>query len=188
MAKAQVKSTFLADLKTRIHQHQTAVTTSYQPLDPALLEWQPLPKEWNILQCFDHLNLTHDYYQSRIEQALQSPIPVSGEVDRYKTSFWGGIYMHFAFNPNYSFPTAAEISPTNRPQPNVLDNYLDKQQMLLKFLAQVGSVDLTKTPIPIEKGVKFNLGDCLKILVYHDDLHFGQAQKILAAQKQAEIS
>ena len=186
MAKSRTKSAFLTDLKARIHHHQTRATTVFQPLDTSLLEWQPLPKEWNILQCFDHLNLTHNYYHSRIKLAMRTPSLVSGERDRYKSSFWGRIYMHFAFNPNYSFPTAAEISPTTRPQLNVLDVYLDNQQTLLAFLDQVGRVDLTKTPIPIEKGVKFNLGDCLKILVYHDDLHFGQAQQILAAQKQIE--
>jgi hypothetical protein len=39
--------------------------------------------------------------------------------------------------------------------------------------------DLHGTAIPIAKGVQFNLGDVLKILVYHDELHIGQANTAL---------
>jgi hypothetical protein len=35
--------------------------------------------------------------------------------------------------------------------------------------------------IPIEKVVAFNLSDCLKILVYHNPQHIGQAQRVLVA-------
>lgn len=88
--------------------------------------------------------------------------------------------MYFALNPRYSFPTAEAITPEPTASREVLAVYLTKQTSLLEILDQVDHVDLSKTPIPIEKGVKFNLGDCLKVLVYHDALHIGQARGVLA--------
>jgi hypothetical protein len=61
----------------------------------------------------------------------------------------------------------------------VLNTYLTKQTELLRTLDQCAVVDLRHTQIPIATGVKFNLGDALKVLVYHDELHFGQARTIL---------
>jgi hypothetical protein len=181
MANPLPKSAFLTDLKTRIEQHCETVVTVFQPLEDQQLNWRPDRKEWNISQCFDHLNLTHEYYTPRIKSALDKPSPVSPAKDSYKPSFWGRIYMYFALNPRYSFPTAEAITPETAASREVLAVYLTKQTSLLEILGQVDHVDLSQTPIPIEKGVKFNLGDCLKVLVYHDALHIGQAQGVLAA-------
>lgn len=174
------KEDFLADLRQRIRQHVEEVQRIYLELDDAQLARQPRPGEWSILQCFDHLNLTHDYYAPKIAGGLAQKRPARAENDAYSPSFWGRIYMHFAFNPRYSFPTAPEITPgagdLNR---DVLHRYLDKQQELLATLAAVEPLNLKETPIPIEKFVRFNLGDCLKILVYHDRLHMGQAAGVL---------
>lgn len=181
-----LKADFLADLQQMIKAHCETVTAVFQPLTTEQLQWQPEAKEWNILQCFAHLNLTHDYYTAKIEPALAQPKPTQSP-DSYKASFWGRIYMHFAFNPKYSFSTAAEMVPDTAVDPSVLSLYLAKQEQFLDFLARVEAVDLTKTRIPIATAVNFNLGDCLKILAYHDDLHFKQANGILTA-RQADVS
>jgi hypothetical protein len=181
MAKIVEKSAFLDDLREKIQAHGEVVTAVFQPLTLAQLQWQPDPKEWNILQCFDHLNLTHDYYTPKIEAALASPQPAR-EQDVYQPSFWGRIYMYFSFNPKYSFPAAAEIAP-NTAVPldaSTFAHYLSRQELFLDFLDRVNAADLSKTRIPIARGIQFNLGDCLKILAYHDELHIGQAQRVLA--------
>ena len=81
------KRVLFADLRSRIEEHVAGVTATsalrpssvepssgqavFQPLSDEQLNWQPDPKEWSILQCFDHLNLTHEYYRPKIELALQ---------------------------------------------------------------------------------------------------------------------
>jgi hypothetical protein len=87
--------------------------------------------------------------------------------------------MHFAFNPNYSFSVADEMAPNTAVSRDALAIYLSKQDHLLQTLSQVDNINLAKTKIPISTGVNFNLGDCLKILVYHDALHIDQARRIL---------
>ncbi len=190
------KNEFFADLRSRIEEHVAGVDRHvFHPLSDEQLNWQPDPKEWSILQCFDHLNLTHEYYRPKIELALQKPVLAKPDEDVYKPSFFGRIYMHFAFNPKYSFAAQGEMVPeTARLElgstelgrsvetavsRQVLEIYLTKQTELLLALDQCAEIDLRHTPIPISPGVKFNLGDAFKVLVYHDELHFGQARNIL---------
>ena len=179
MAKSVAKKDFLYDLHEKIREHCETVTAVYKPLTLEQLTTQPDPKEWNILQCFDHLNLTHDYYNAKIKTALDNPAPTNPQNDVYKPSFFGRIYMHFAFNPNYSFSVADEMAPDTAVSRDALTIYLHKQDHLLQTLSQVNGINLAKTKIPISTGVNFNLGDCLKILVYHDALHLDQARRIL---------
>ena len=187
MANVMEKGLFLEDLRAKIQANGEAVAL-FQPLTLAQLQWQPDPKEWNILQCFDHLNLTHDYYTPKIEAALAAPQPVLMR-DVYQPSFWGRIYMYFSFNPKYSFPAAAEIAPdTAVPlDATTFSHYLSRQELFLDFLERVAEVDLKHTRIPIARGVNFNLGDCLKILAYHDALHIGQAQRVLASAREHNV-
>lgn len=185
MATKQPKSAFLPELAELIEEHCAVVEITFALLTDSQLNWQPAPKEWSILQCFEHLNLTHDYYMMRIEQALTAPIPVSRGQDFYKPSFWGRIYMFFALNPKYSFPSPEEIKPNKiNLDKTVLETYLQKQDTLQMAFKRVTEVDLIKTSIPIEKWVKFNLGDCLKILAYHDELHIKQAKGVLYSLQQ----
>lgn len=181
------KRDFLADLRNRIREHAEQVQSVYLELDDAQLARPPKAGEWSVLQCFDHLNLTHDYYAPKIAGGLAQQRPANRVNDIYGPSFWGRIYMHFSFNPRYSFPTAPEITPApDQLSRDVLQRYLSKQQALLATLDAVEALDLKGTRIPIEKFVRFNLGDCLKILVYHDRLHIGQAERVLA-QLDAEV-
>ena len=168
---------FFHDLRTHVDQHRARVIDTFRPLSDAQLNWTPSLKEWDTLQCFDHLNLTHDYYAPKIAAALVEP----GQGDDvYKPSFWGRIYMFFAFNPRFSFPAADALTPVQRPTRTVLDDYLTRLEELTNVIDRAENVNLNATRVHIESFVSFNLGDCMKVLVYHDELHINQAQRVLA--------
>lgn len=179
---------FLADLLARAHEHQTWVHTRYIPLSGAQLGWSPRPGEWSILQCIEHLNQTHDYYNQRIDKAAaasrsQTSVPGSATTKRtYKPSFWAKIYMAVAFNPRFSFPAPPQTRPTPQPDPEVVDIFLANQDKLCERIALAEEIDLATLRIFLKPGIAFNLGDCLKTLVYHDRLHLDQAQRVLQAQ------
>lgn len=179
MSHLMTTAELLTDLRARIQQHRAALHEVFLPLDMACLAWRPRPQDWSIVQCFEHLNLTHDYYHPKIAQALAMRRLANTDRSGYAPSFWGRIYMHFAFNPRYSFPTAEAITPQSVPQADVLDAYLARQDALEHTLTAAEPLDLRAACIPIERMVRFNLGDCLKILVYHDALHIGQARQVL---------
>ena len=126
MAQNLTKLDFLADLHHQIDNHCETVIKHFNPLDDQVLQWRPAPKAWNILQCIDHLNLTHDYYLEKIERALPTAPNHTPDDDRYRPSFWGRIYMYFALNPNYSFPSPEPVAPQQTIERQVLATYLAK--------------------------------------------------------------
>ena len=88
--------------------------------------------------------------------------------------------MNCAFNPRFSFPARGEIAPGTDLSSVVIETGLAHQATLAAWLRDGDQIDLTATPIPIERRVSFNLGDCLSILIRHNELHIGQAQRVLA--------
>lgn len=185
MPQTTDRTEFLSDLLARIQEHSSRVSETFAELDDAELAWRPAPKEWSVLECFEHLTLTFDYYRPRLAAALAAPVRTPPDGGPYAPSGWGRFYMFFSLNPRYSFPTAGAITPTSTVDRAVFAAYLERQAELVELIRGLGDVDLTRTRIPIEKGIHFNLGDVLKILVYHDEVHFLQAQRVTEALAQA---
>lgn len=170
----------MRELAAQIERNGQAAALEFQPLDEAALNWRPKAGEWSVLECFEHLNLTHEYYRPRIEAALDAPALLQTGNPDYQPSFWGRIYTYFAFNPRYSFPTAPEITPGSELSRAVLGHYLARLETALDYLERAREVDLRRTMVPIAGPVRFNLGDCLRVLAYHDELHIRQARRVLA--------
>lgn len=185
MAKQINKQVFMLRLERQLDKNRAAVNETFKDLSPEILNWKQNRKEWSILQCFDHLLLTHKYYDPRIAQGFSSPAPVQ-RPDVYTPSFLGGIYMHFAFNPKYKFPARRDIYPdiSSNLSPATLDRYLAKLEEIRELFGQAAAYDLAQTRVPIEKKIRFNMGDVLQIAVYHDNLHVGQARRVLALQQE----
>lgn len=182
------KQQLLDDMDERIRDHVAVVTEQIAPRTLPQLVWRPRREEWNVLQCFDHLNLSHDYYMPKIAAALMTATP-SNASGCYAPSFWGRVYMQFAFNPRLSFPAPAVVTPEEQGVGRrVLADYLERQAQLRALLRRAALVDLRRTSVPIVGGVHFNLGDCVKILVLHDALHIDQALRVLVAGAQASIA
>ncbi|MEO6758502.1 MAG: DinB family protein, partial [Saprospiraceae bacterium] len=55
-----------ADLRRLLDQ----VRTQIAPLDLDLLHYRPDPSQWNVLECFAHLNAFAEMYQPRIEAGI----------------------------------------------------------------------------------------------------------------------
>ena len=178
----------LATLVEVAEQQVATVRSEFEPLRADDLYWHPSAKDWNILQCFDHLNETHTYYARRIQAAERQLLPVTGVDAPYNPSFWGRIYMNFAFNPRLSFPARGEIAPGTDLSPAVLGAWQDHQATLTTWFQDGAQTDLSATRIPIEGRVAFNLGDVLSILIRHNALHIGQAQRVLAQLRGALVN
>ena len=175
----------LAGLQEEAGRQIDLVRSEFAALGADELHWHPSPKDWNILQCFDHLNETHSYYARRIQAAERQPLSQTGADAPYHSSFWGRIYMNFAFNPRLSFPARGEIAPGTNLSPAVLATWFDHQATLMAWFQDGAQTDLAATRISIKGRVAFNLGDVLSILIRHNDLHIGQAQRVLAQLRSA---
>ncbi len=186
MASPQPKIAFLDELRSLAAANVARTQGTFLELDDAVLAWKPKPSEWNILECFDHLNKTYEYYRTRIDKILTAAPAADPERDVYRPTRLGRIYMFFSFNPRFSFPAADSIAPATDLTRAVLDDFLANQAAYRDLLDQVQSLDLTAARVPLEPRLWFNLGDCLKILPNHDHLHLGQAQRVLDAHTSQE--
>ncbi len=62
----------------------------------------------------------------------------------------------------------------------VVEEFIRQQKQLLELLEKAGNVDLQKikTGISISKLIRLKLGDTFRFVIYHNERHVVQAQKI----------
>lgn len=145
--------------------------------------------EWSMLECIEHLNLYGDFYLPEIEkQMLKSEDMTKKNV--YKSSFIGDFFVNSVRAGNNRKMKALK---TMTPQHSTLsittiDRFLKQLEMLKSLLNQSLSVDLikVKTAISLTKFLKLRLGDTLRFLVYHNERHILQAEKMM--NKNLEMS
>lgn len=182
MAKTIPKSDLFASLREEIAAHRAELQEDLAPRADEELAWRPSPGEWSVLECLDHLVSTHAYYEPLLDAAAADAAPARGEgdADGYAPSFLGGIYLWFQ-KPRFRFPAPSDLAPRPDLDRGTLQAYgacLDRLEARLQAFA---SADLRATRVPLEMGVRFNLGDVLRFLVIHDELHLDQARRVLAA-------
>ena len=181
MAQPTPKASFVAGLTRRIDLNRRAVQTEFLPLPEDDLSWRRDDRTWSVLQCVDHLNRTHDYYVQRIDAAIPRAVPARAGADVYAPTWMARAFMGFAFNPLVSIPTLSELAPEDAPSAGALNEFITRQSTVRQLLDAVADLDLTHTPVPLQAGVRFNLGDCLTMLVRHDGHHIRQARAVLDA-------
>ena len=63
---------------------------------------------------------------------------------------------------------------------STIDNFILQQEQILNLLEKAREVDLnkTKTAISISKWIKLKMGDTFRVVIYHNERHLVQANKI----------
>lgn len=167
-------------LHTKLQHNRDTFQEKFPELPIKSLDWKPDPESWNLTEIIGHMNETHDYYVPRIQNVLEnSPIPSTGD-NRYKPTFFGRIYIYFAFNTSFEFKAPSVLNPQSRDSVNEISRWHSRIDLLSHLLEKASTLSLTANRIPIEKGVTFNLGDCFRILVSHDTLHIKQGIELIS--------
>ncbi len=149
------------------------------------LNWKPDEITWSILECIEHLNLYGDFYLPKIEQAIDKSKTVS-ETD-YKPGLLGD-YFAKSMLPKEKLnkmKTFKSKNPKGRElNQSILDRFLSQQEQTLHILNNAQNLSLNKIKVPTTLGklVKLKLGDTLRVVIYHNQRHIVQAEKILELQ------
>ena len=159
-----------------------------QPI--AALNWKQNKETWSILECVEHLNRYGDFYipeiTRKIRKAKHKPITT------FKSS-WLGEY--FVKSVSYKedlnkMKTFKSMNPLNS-ELNIetLEKFTAQQHELINLLNQAESVNLnkTKTAISISSLIKLRLGDTFSVLIYHNERHVKQIEKIVNELKGLNI-
>lgn len=179
--------TLLADLATRTRANLDAAR-QFEGLSDQVLNYKTSPDSWSILECIEHLNRYGDFYLPEINRRLAAAPLVAAPKTPANNLFksgWLGNYFAENMLPKEKLnkmKTFKKMNPAgSRLSRKVLQKFIEQQQQILDLLARASQADLsrTKTYISISKLIKLRLGDALRVVIYHNQRHILQAQKVL---------
>ncbi|HMP29597.1 MAG TPA: DinB family protein [Saprospiraceae bacterium] len=156
---------------------------SLQSLDNETLQSKKEQGSWNTLECVEHLKRYGDFYLPVISDALHKA------KDKDTNGFisgWLGDYFAKAMLPGSNkMNTFKSKNPIGEHiEIGVIDQFLNQLYQMAQLLETAKSKDLSsikvKTTIPL---AKINVGDALRVVIYHNERHIKQIQDIINAYK-----
>jgi len=160
----------------------------YNQLPIDQLNWKPTAEKWSVLECLEHLNRYGDFYLPEIENRIQKASKVTGE-----TIFKSGVLGNYFSNSMLPKEKLNKMNTFKSMNPvgsdldiSTLQKFIRQQKQILDLLNQARQVDLTKTKtaISISKWIKLRLGDTFRVVIYHNQRHIVQANKVLVQMKE----
>lgn len=191
MTTSVVTGNLLYELERLTLRLSEIVQRDFAPLEHQQLNWRPAPTQWSILECLLHLNYFAKHCHHSLEQHLKhrqhnTPSPY------FSNSWLGNHYIQkYQLPPDNHlkkvWETPKEYAPSTTDKRSELDGQqilsdFEKQlQKLLKFVRDAHFLHLQRTKIPTFWWglVRLSLGELLQILVYHNERHVVQAQRVL---------
>lgn len=165
--------------RTQMNIHQVE---KFSTLSEEVLNRRPQPDKWSILECIAHLNLYGDFYIPELSKRIAKSKTETTKI--FKAGILGN-YFAKTMLPKEKLNKMKTFKDKN-PMGSSLDKttlqrFLGQQEQLLDLLKKAGKIDLnkTKTAISISKWIKLRLGDTFRVVIYHNDRHIVQANKIL---------
>lgn len=148
-------------------------------------------KSWSILECLEHLNIYGNFYLPEIESTIRKATYLSGP--EFRPGFLGNFFAKSMqpkakLNKMKTFKKTDPIgSKLNR---GVIDVFIVQQNKLLELLQMSEKVNLNKlkTGISITKWIRIKLGDTFRFVIYHNQRHILQAERILTFQNNIKES
>lgn len=181
------KKAFITDLHQRTEAILNLAIRQYQNLDEMSLTFSVNEQSWNIAQCLAHLNTYGDYYQPKMKAILAKPNEVS--LAAYVPGWLGNYFvgMMDVGKQDKKYKAAKQHQPQVEDVYEVVTEFIEQQETLLKYIKAFEKVDVNKIKIPISisKWVKLRLGDVLAFMVMHNERHIHQIKNIQHAHSNA---
>ena len=178
----KTKSTqLLKELTANTENHIKRVSAFLEMSDEHLNQ-RPGPKSWTVLECIEHLNRYGDYYIPAMRERMEADSKPAAEL--FKSGLLGNYFA------NTMLPKAKMKKMSTFKDKNPLGSALNKstirrfnQQQLdmleLLELAENKNLNSIKIPITITRFIKFKLGDTFRFLIYHNERHIQQAERVV---------
>ena len=184
------QQTLLDKLRARTRDNRAA---AYALLDlpKTALNYRPGPDRWSALECYAHLNLSLDNYLPEFERCLAAGPPKNS--DDYQTGRIGN-YLAKMLLPSENMRKLSApkwMKPEgSRLDKSVLREFIAKQDQLLAILQQSEHTDLRRTKCTTRLGwnIRYQFGDVLRMIAYHNSRHVVQAADALAQYRQTKTA
>lgn len=174
----------IEDLK-KITQSLIARAEAYKHLSAEELNGRSQPGKWSVLECLEHLNLYGEFYLPEIEKRLLEH-PARAEARQFRPGLLGNYFVGMMQVKNSKvkkMKTFKDKDPIHvELDASTIDRFIKQQKQMLRLLEMAKKKDLTriKTSISISNWIKLRLGDTLRLVIYHNQRHIWQADRVLA--------
>ena len=144
------------------------------------LLWRPEPAEWGVADCFEHLIATGQAYHTLIRQAMESAPTVAGEVS-YRPRWFGRWFIRSSGPEGRIRVRARGPFVPRSTSPDAPDRFAALQDEFLELVdaAREKNLQAIRVPSPLSRFLALTLGECLELLVRHQQRHLQQAQRVL---------
>lgn len=158
----------------------------YSQLSIEELNYKANSESWSILECIEHLNLYGDFYLPEIENKIAES--KTKPTTDFKSGLLGNYFAKSMLpkeklNKMKTFkdknPVGSDLNISS------LERFIIQQKQLLDILNKARQVNLNKvkTGITIASWIKLRLGDTFRVVIYHNQRHIVQANKILVQHR-----
>ena len=154
---------------------------AFKELPQADLNRKINPNSWSVLECIEHLNLYGNFYLPEIDNRISNATTVSQSIV-FKSGMLGDYFVKIIRPESKKKMKAVKSMDTTGSQLNftTIDQFIKQLEELKRLLIASKNVDLTKvkTAISLTTLVKLRLGDTFRFLIYHNQRHIQQAQRV----------
>ncbi len=159
------------------------VTATARDLSPAQLAWTPPEGGWSIGQVLEHLVTVADSYYRVVRPLVYAPDAPAGELGRSGWDpTWTGWLLVSSLRSKRRMPAPAIWRVGPGPRANVLQAFLDRQQVLVQLLRASAALHWKRVRLrsPASRLIRLNLGDAFTALVVHGQRHAQQMERLRA--------
>jgi hypothetical protein len=166
---------------------------NHQQMDTLTATYRPHEKSWNVLECYQHMNLYGDLYLSYFEEALMNSKTKKGEP-AHRAGLLGG-WSAKNMGPQevgVRMPTKtfAKMNPHGAELDSlVIDRFIKQQDSMLSLFKRALSkdIDRVKTRTTL-KFVRFKLSDGMHFFTNHNLRHMLQVERIIQSAQTAGVT
>jgi DinB superfamily len=182
MTQAELLDQLDADLRDLLEKIRTQIIHH----DEKLLTRRPAdPKQWNVVECFEHLNRFYQDYLDPIELAIHrsKAHKMLADNDPVKYNFLGRQILRVSDgSKGKKSKTPKRYNPLGSTVPvTAVKSFIINTERFLRIIQDARAVSLNKTKIKFAALplLKYRLGNLLEILSVHARKHTFQAFRLL---------
>lgn len=150
---------------------------------PEAMTRRPADGGWSIAEVLEHLIVAADSYLAVLRALTQRRDNKSADANAtWKPTVGGGLLAWSLRSPR-KLRAPRGYKPGPSPRPRVLEEFLQRQEEVGRFLVEAGQLDWRHVRMrsPVASILRMNLGDALTVLVVHAQRHAGQIERVKAA-------
>lgn len=173
-------------------QNIKAVSEQVISLTESQKTWRKDSESWSINEILSHLNEYATYYHGAIQKRIEKTrfrepkeTFISSPLGR---SAWKSMKLGNARNIKRKFRSPKSANPRLHPElvsDTASENFLSKQNELLKLIQDSRSINIRKAKVAISlsKFIRLRIGDAFLFVIYHNERHIQQIQNLISHPK-----